>query len=138
MATGSAAMAKSNVSSDKHFFLAKMTVYSWTSLNALAVVSNSSISGCCPITFARPPSTAASKKLASATSLTLLLPPRLEFGYDLFFLESTFAELARDLGTQCGEQLAFEFNRDTCFWTWEKHASQSSPTSDETGSLERK
>lgn len=64
-------------------------------------------------------------------SLTLLLPPRLEFGDDLFFLESALAELARDLGTQCSEQLMFEFNQKTCFGTWKKHARQPSSTSQE-------
>jgi hypothetical protein len=81
--------------------------------------------------FAQPPSTDASKTLASATSLTLLLPPRLEFGDDLFFLESALAELARDLRTQCREQLTFEFNRKTCLGTWKKHARQPSSTSHE-------
>src|SRR6516162_457814 len=57
--------------------------------------------------FARPSSTDTSKTLASATSLTLLVPPPIEFGDDLFFLKSAFAELARDLRTQCSEQLTF-------------------------------
>ena len=41
---GKAAMAKSNTSSDKCLFLAKMTAYSWTSPNVFAGDNNSSIS----------------------------------------------------------------------------------------------
>src|SRR5271166_681989 len=112
MVTGRLATARSRRSAGRRLFLARTAAYSSTSANVVSAASISSISSVFPrINLARPPSTAASRTLASAASFTTALPPTLKVCQDFLLRNPAALDLASDLAAQHGKQFVFQFPR---------------------------
>src|SRR3954453_23468579 len=101
-----------------------MAAYSCTSLNVAEAVNTSSIVRLVSARPARPPRTAESSTLASATSFTLVLSPGPEIGNNFFFLDAAPLQLARQFRAENGKQLPLQFNWQAGFWTRKENPSQ--------------
>src|SRR5580704_4964956 len=128
MVTGRLATASSRRSVGRRLFLASTTAYSSTSAIVVSAVSISSTAVLPRINPARPPSTAASRTLASAASFTTALPPTLKIRQHFLFRNSPALDLPCDLARQHGKQFALQSPRQRILLQGEKHARELPPS----------
>src|SRR5580704_3438235 len=127
MVTGRLATASSRRSVGRRLFLASTTAYSSTSAIVVSAVSISSTAVLPRINPARPPSTAASRTLASAASFTTALPPTLKIRQHFLFRNSPALDLPCNLARQHGKQLVLELSRQGILLQGEEHTRKPSP-----------
>src|SRR5262249_40554152 len=108
------------------FLAASWAAYSWTSASVASAANISVMEGCSSTALARPPITADKRTLASATSRTPALPPRLEICKDLVFRKTPFAQLPPHLVAEHREDLALQLDRHCALRPWEENARQTS------------
>src|SRR5438105_3275482 len=128
--TGSVAMANSTVPSGRRSLRASGSAYSLTSSRAATVVTTSARAR---TSRARPPVTADSRTLASATRRTPGLAPRLEAGIDVLLAQPLTPDAAPDLRAQAGEELTLQLEGQRGRWRWKEDSRQPSPSRDENG-----
>src|SRR2546425_4302771 len=131
--TGSVATANSTVPSGRRSLRASGSAYSLTSSRAATVVTTSARSARARASRPRPPATADSRTLASATRRTPGLAPRLEAGLDVLLAQPLTPDAAPDLRAQAGEELALELEGQRSRWRWKENSRQPSPSRDENG-----
>src|SRR5207253_3283321 len=131
--TGSVATANNTVPSGRRSLRASGSAYSLTSSRVATVVTTSARSGRARTSRARPPVTADSRTLASATSRTPGLAPRLEAGLDVLLAQPLTPDAASDLRAQAGEELSLELEGQRSRWRGKENSRQPAPSRDENG-----
>ncbi len=131
--TGSVVTANSTVPSGRRSLRASGSAYSLTSSRAAAVVTTSARSARARTSRARLPVTAASRTLASATSRTPGLAPRLEAGLDVLLAQPLTPDAACDRRAQAAKELALQLEGQRGRWRWKEDPRQPSPARDENG-----